>query len=250
MCVKKYAIGYQIQKMKDFKREFDRIWNLISSNENFVLARYADGEVGVMKGHQVNGSDKWTSPSGKTKLGEDLIKTLYHTEPNYFYGISCECCDEESKKFLLGHIKQAKEYITYSNIFVNANYILFIENLKKLNKPITILGNIEGESKKYPFPVDSYVSFGDDCVEVWEEHRDEIRQLLSRNFKRVKNNTFFISVGPMSEVIIDYMFQIAPDNQYVDVGSGLAEFIHGRKTRPYMIEGSAYSKKCCQMEIK
>ena len=49
----------------------------------------------------------------------------------------------------------------------------------------------------------------------------------------------------MSEVIIDYLWSINPSNQYIDVGSAIDEYIHGRKTRPYMYEQSEfYSREC------
>ena len=39
------------------------------------------------------------------------------------------------------------------------------------------------------------------------------------------------------------MYTINKNNTYVDMGSSLDEFTHGKITRPYMIEGSMYSKE-------
>ena len=58
------------------------IWNLISNNENFVHARYADGEVLLMRGTSVNKHtqafvvDKWDAPDKLTLVGKELLETL------------------------------------------------------------------------------------------------------------------------------------------------------------------------------
>ena len=39
------------------------------------------------------------------------------------------------------------------------------------------------------------------------------------------------------------MYKANPKNQYIDVGSSLDEFTHGRITRPYMDVNSPYSNE-------
>ena len=39
------------------------------------------------------------------------------------------------------------------------------------------------------------------------------------------------------------MYNANPNNKYIDVGSSIDEFTHGRKTRPYMDPKSNYSKE-------
>ena len=63
---------------------------------------------------------------------------------------------------------------------------------------------------------------------------------------QIENQTFFVSAGPVSEILIDRMYKANPNNQYIDVGSSLDEFTHGRMTRPYMDLNSQYSKEISQ----
>jgi hypothetical protein len=240
---------------KLFKEDFDNAWNRIESNLPFAHARYADGEICLMKGIPIGGGsqatdvDRWSAPTGITKLGKDLRESLSCVDPYYYYAISCDSSNTEDKQWLLNNIKQDREYVTFANLWINGNYNRFIDRLTTLKKDITIIANENGENKKYPFNVSDYMSFGNDCVNVWEENKGQIMQILGESFNNTSGQTFFISVGPLSEAIIYLLWKLNPRNQYIDVGSALDEFVHGRKTRPYMIEGSFYNKQICEMEI-
>ena len=65
--------------------------------------------------------------------------------------------------------------------------------------------------------------------------------------KKYSGNLFLIAVGPLSEILIDKMYKNNPNNRYVDVGSSLDEWTHGKITRPYQQEGSEYYNKKCSM---
>ena len=56
------------------------------------------------------------------------------------------------------------------------------------------------------------------------------------------NELFFISCGPVSEIIIDKLYRNNPNNTYIDVCSSIDEFVHQYKTRPYMDNNTIYSK--------
>lgn len=240
---------------KDFIKDFDDAWDRIQSNVPFAHTRYADGEICLMKGlpishgSQATDVDKWTAPNKLTRLGKDLLGSLDCVDENYYYAISCDTSSKEDKNWLLNNIKQDRKYITFANLWINGNYNRFIDRVSGLKKGVTMLANQRGENSKYPFKVNDYMSFGDDCVNVWEDNWEEMLKILSSSFDRVSGETFFISVGPLSEVIIYYLWLTNPRNQYIDIGSCLDEFVHGRKTRPYMIEGSYYNKQICEMEL-
>ena len=237
--------------MNSFNSDFIKIWDLIESDIPFAYSRYADGEIAliqgkaIQKGTQATDIDNWSCPNQITKLGIDLKNSLRHEEDNYFYAICCDCCDSTGKKFLLENIKQKREYITYSNLWINSNYKKFIEKIKQIKKPINLLCNQNAKNKNFPFLTKTTLLVPNDCVSVWENESDKIKEKLRTLFLNLKGETFFISVGPMSEVIIDYLWSINSSNQYIDVGSALDEYVHGRKTRPYMHEQSEFYFREC-----
>lgn len=240
---------------KSFKQDFLDAWDRIESNKPFAHSRYADGEICLMRGSpigpgsQATDVDRWTAPDKMTKLGEDLKIALNHTDEEYYYAISCDTSSTLDKQFLLDNIQQDRKFITFANLWINGNYDDFFEKINSLDKSVIIFGNKNGETAKYPFEVEQYLSFGDNCVDTWEQFHQDIKDLLTNSFSECEGKTFLISVGPMSEVLIDHLWKINPKNQYIDMGSALDEFVHGRKTRHYMISESFYNKQICEMEV-
>ena len=78
---------------------------------------------------------------------------------------------------------------------------------------------------------------------VFNAYNEEYVKELLEYITQVENQTFFVSAGPVSEILIHRMYVANPNNQYVDVGSSIDEFTHGYKTRPYMDSNSQYSKE-------
>lgn len=234
--------------MKNFKDEFYKYAEMMKQDKPFALARYADGECAVMKGKSVaNTTDKWQAPNELTQLGIDLKETLSHTEDNYHYGISCQCCDTISKDYLLGMIKQKEDNITYSNLFVNANYHRWIEFIKTLDRHVILIANAEGAGKPLPIlKVDQYFAIPNNCIDFYAKHKDDFIVKLVEGFKDIHGQLVLISAGPLAEIIVHHLYNTNPTNTYIDVGSAVAEIIHGRSTRPYMCDPSSeyYRKEC------
>lgn len=64
--------------------EYDKFWRKILRGENFALARFADGELGLILGHKMQGIDGWsTSGGGVTALGKALRDSLTIDAPNF-----------------------------------------------------------------------------------------------------------------------------------------------------------------------
>lgn len=234
--------------MEKFSADFEYFWSLIESGENFTFARYADGEVMLMKGLPVTQGtqafniDKWSSPSNMTEVGKQLLDTLNHTENNYYYAISAKNDNINDWGFLDTNIKQNKDKITFVNLWINANYKKSLEKYKSLKREVNLICNSNARSQNFPFKVKSITPFPDDCINFWEEnHKDFIEELTSKIIN-INNELFFISCGPVSEILIHNLYKTNPNNAYVDVGSSIDEFVHGYKTRPYMDNNTNYSK--------
>lgn len=237
---------------KDFDYLIDRIF---IKKQHTVFSRYADGELALMMGKEVGNNtqaylkDKWSSPPYKTKLGKDLSKSLKNKSPDKFYGISCGCCDPLGKKIILDNLKiigVGIENITYSNLWINGNYKKFKNVIENINEDVILISNKDGSDKKYPFNVSDFIPVEDDCVNFWENYRDEFLKELYKISQ--KPLLYLVSAGPMSEPIIDFLdaLDINMSGRYIDVGSSLDEYTKGRKTRPYMFEDQIYYNKNCE----
>lgn len=234
--------------MEKFNTDFDKFWDMIEKGDNFTFTRYADGEVMLMNGNAVHHLtqaalvDKWTAPLGMTKVGKDLLKTINHTESNYYYAISAPTDNLGDHNYLKSVIKTTDSNITFVNLWINGNYQLSLEKYKTLTRPVNLICNYRAKKINFPFKVQDFVMFPDDCIRYWDESGDSFIENIKEEFKGKENELFFISCGPVSEIIIHELYENNPNNTYIDVGSSIDEFIHGRKTRPYMEPTSQYGQ--------
>ena len=234
--------------MRDFNKDFEFFTNLILSDKNFAYGRYADGEVrlmlgkGVGAGSQAYNVDKWQAPNQLTKVGRELLESLDHTEDNYYYAISATSDFSGDNTFLDGKIK-VRSNITFANLWINANYQKMKAFYHELKKDVYLICNQKARKESFPFPVAEIFPFPDDCIRYWESYGDNYMEQLGEYVAQVSNKTFFISCGPVSEIIIDRLYKLNPNNQYVDVGSSIDEFVHGYPTRPYMDPSSKYARE-------
>ena len=234
--------------MIKFKEDFNYFWDKIEKGENFTFSRYADGEVMLMNGKLVDEStqafriDKWKSPEKITKVSINLIETLNHTEENYYYAISSKSDNLNDYDFLKKNIKQNNEKITFVNLWINANYNDMKLKLQTLKRDVILICNHKAKKQNFPFNVKDLTPFPDDCINFWENNGDNYINFLTEKYKDFKNELFFISCGPISEIIIHQLYLTNPNNTYIDVGSSIDEFVHGFNTRPYMDERSIYNK--------
>jgi len=234
--------------MEKFNSDFNYFWGLINDNINFTFARYADGEVMLMKGQavsdgtQASSIDKWKAPNTLTKVGEQLLKTLNHVEDDYFYAISSTSDNINDYTFLKNNIKQKEDNLTFVNLWINANYNLMLKNLCSNKREVILICNKDAKKENFPFNVVDMTPFPDDCINFWENNDLSFIDEITKKYSHMNNQLFFISCGPISEIIIDALYKANPNNTYVDVGSSIDEFVHGYKTRPYMDNNSYYSK--------
>lgn len=233
--------------MKDFNEDFKFFIDLIKSEDSFAYARYADGEVALMQGRAIGvGSqafhvDNWMAPNDITKAGKDLLQTLNHVEDNYYYAISSKSDQITDHEFLTSRIKSKN--ITYANLWINANYEKMKTFYENLSKEVYVICNEKAKKQSFPFTVSELFPFPNDCITYWEKWGEDYISQLAEYVAHLKNRTFFISCGPISEIIIHRLYEINSQNQYIDVGSSIDEFVHGYKTRPYMDPNSFYAKQ-------
>jgi hypothetical protein len=231
--------------MSKFDKDFDYYTNLIKSDTNFAYARYADGEVQLMRGNPIGNNsqafmvDKWSSPSGMTLIGEQLLESLNHSEENYHFAISGKSDSISDYEFLTEKIPN--DNLTFANLWINSNYQKMKEFYNSIEKDVYMICNHRAQPQNFPFNVKEIFPFPDDCISYFIDlGEDYITQLLDY-VNQIENKLFLVSAGPVSEILIHRMYQSNPNNQYIDVGSSIDEFVHGKMTRPYMNPQSIYA---------
>jgi hypothetical protein len=237
----------------DFKIELKKLIEKIETKKPICFVRYGDGETMIMNNQSISlrsqaySIDKWHSVGGETKIGNKLKEVLKVNEIEWLFGIPCECCNLPCKNYLISELDVDITQITYANMFVNSNYPYFLDWIKNITEEVVIIANKNGLNNidKFPFKVKEYFPIEDDCVNYYENNSEIFTYNLKNKFKKMNNTLFFISAGPLSEVIIQELWSINKTNRLIDVGSSLDLFIHNKITRPYMEPYSDYYTKKC-----
>lgn len=237
---------------QEFKEDFFEIMRTIVESDSMALSRYADGEANVLKNNTIGNKDGWLYKQDKNLVFRaDLRKALLCTDPNFLYGISCTCCDKPNHDYLLSLIRTGRENLTFSNIFVNANFPLFQEHFLKTlaasKKDIVVCTGKKAKMRDLNerVPVRDFIPVPGNCVVWWEKNRDYIRGLLDLKASQYTNAVFLLAAGPLSEILIHEMWQVNPRNIYVDIGSTLDPFLFRRNSRVYHRGDSEFAKRYC-----
>lgn len=227
--------------------EFDKFWGKIENKENFTLLRFGDGERAIMCGEKVKAQEGWESPGYISELGKALLATLQINKENFFYGISCPCCDNKAYFWYLSRISNNKN-ITFANLWVNSNYKKFIENFTNLKRDAILIANYRAKNQKIGnLNILKHYEVDDDCISFWENNAQKMIEQIKQDFGNQNNLLYVVSAGPMSEPIITELYKSNPNNCYIDFGSSIDKFIHDKQTRPYMDESTLYAKQNCYM---
>ena len=237
---------------QEFKEDFFEVMRMIVESDSMALSRYADGEANVLQNNTIGNKDGWLYKQDKNLVFRaDLRKALLCTDPNFLYGISCTCCDKPTHDYLLSIIRTGRENLTFSNIFVNANFPLFQEHFLKTlaasKKDIVVCTGKKARMRDLNerVPVKDFIPVPGNCVVWWEKNREYIRGLMDLKASQFTNAVFFFAAGPLSEILIHEMWQVNPRNIYVDIGSTLDPFLFRRNSRVYHRGDSEFAKRYC-----
>lgn len=220
---------------------------MILKGDNFALARNADGERAIMLGISVESQEKkWTSPNYISKLGKDIYASLDIDRDNFYYAISCPCCDKEAYYWYKSRIKNKNT--TFANLWINANFRDFRKKFEMIKRDAVLIANYRSKGAKIGnLNIIKHYEIDDDCINFWENKAAKMIDSIKSDFKNSKDLLFVVSAGPMSSPIIKELFLSNPNNTYVDFGSSIDSYYLSAQTRPYQDRHSIFGSRNCYM---
>jgi len=205
------------------KTDLEKIIDLIKKEIPFSLIRFGDGEKNILdnipckrKGFEFNSEH----PMNKLFRSE-LQESLEYKSKNYFVGTN----HPDLKK-------QVKSQNISASLFVNANYLVFLEKMIPIlrKREAILICHIDGKIHKLPFELEKkYTLYNqawlhEDCIE------DYILNYLSL---KKKQRIVLVAGGPFSNVLIHRLWKINKRHIFLDVGSVFDTFLFGKNTRKY-----------------
>ncbi|HEV8644082.1 MAG TPA: hypothetical protein VGR01_00760 [Burkholderiales bacterium] len=237
---------------RQFQEDLEEMFRLIIESDSLALARFADGEASVLKNTTVGNKDGWLYKKDRNLVfRRDLRRSLLCVEQNYLYGISCTCCDKVNHEFFLKSVRAPLEQLTFSNLWVNANYRLFKERflpvVRESKKPVVICSGSKAQISELErdIIIRDFIPIPGNCVDYWEKNRTQIRGLMDLKASQYSNTVFLFAAGPLSEILIHEMWQANPRNIYLDIGSTLDPILFRRRSRAYHNDDDTFVNRVC-----
>ncbi|ORX75408.1 hypothetical protein K493DRAFT_2209 [Basidiobolus meristosporus CBS 931.73] len=244
--------------------EFEMIMELIQCNVPFAFTRWGDGEYFLVSGNsiapgaQAETVDKWIWREDRIGvLGNTMIESLQNPVGMYFYGLPCPFTwNSALPRYLSLGRNISTSRMSYSMIWMGENYpklYKFFQSIQTgtttMKQKVVLLINQSGSDRLEELSKwASHVVFvPDNCAEIFEIPSTRCAWIsYAQSIARLHTDTLFmISAGPLSEVLIYYMYQARPfSNQYVDFGSSLDDVGKGENTRGYSPNSKATTRAC------
>lgn len=241
---------------KGYVEDFFLLLNKLKNKEHFAFTRYSDGEVFVMQNKKVvleadhvevgdirynfgySADDyKQFLPERDSHVKEGLFDSFVFEKENYFVGAgcaNCTCAIGEFIPWLKEHYQNGEEHWTTPNLFVNANYPLFVNHFvpEFKNHKIVMVCSENATFDNLPFEVTKDFRVGKNCI-VNDHHLiEEISDWVTEN--NVEEHVFLFSASSLSEILIHKLFKLSAKNSYIDIGTTLHKWLDLSLERDYL----------------
>lgn len=240
--------------MKTFGGDFLKFYEKIKGHQPFAVSRNNDGEMIILFDEFIDLRTKLNGEfiydpgqADHAYFREKLLESAQYKADNYYVGIACRCCvgDEKHEK-LKALTGQDEEHLTWGNIFVNANYPLYVKNIMPefRNYDIVMVVNNKAIVNNLPF-ADKIVKIFYVGTNAWMADFDLVGKMKRYiEEKKIENHLFLFAAGPFSNILIMECFKSSPNNTYLDIGSTLDNMMNLGATRGYLRGADTLNKVC------
>lgn len=242
---------------KSFRGDLEIFNEKINSCEPFSLVRFGDGEMKIVQGESIDLSAKYNGEHRYipgTPVDEQqravLADSLHYQSNRYFVGIACPCCvGKDNFQQLKDASNQSEAQLTWANIFVNANYKIFIEKTTPLfaTRKIAFVCHEKADLSNLPFTVSRrYSTAGNAWINDHKRLSEELDDFFSSLVGEGNNESWLVlfCAGVLSNILVKEMTVKHPNHSYIDLGSVYDLKMGLGKTRKYL-KGSKNLKKVC-----
>ena len=173
------------------------MFNKLKNGQPFSFSKYADGEWSIIQGHHLNNGEFEFCPQTVSFYRDKLIESFKYKNKNYYVGISCPCCQGNESQKMIDFSEQDTDHLTFANIFVNANYPIYLETFIKQykNHDVHLIANKNSKIENLPFKIEKFYPVG---FSAWTNNYNLINQIKQNN---LSNKLFLFCAGPFGNML-------------------------------------------------
>lgn len=227
----------------DYRKDFDNLKQKLIDSENFAFLRFSDGEGFILYNQYLELSDdgynldgvtgyayygkeehKLFDPNKHSFYRDKLIESLQYVSCNYYKGLpmknSCQVFNGNFDE-IVENAGGDSEYLTFANLWNNANYPRFIEEIVPIlvKKKIIMIVNECANIQRLPFDIKKDFRVGTNCFVNNYDIIEDIKKYIQE--ESIEEHVFLISAASLSNLIVHQLYKEYPNNTYIDIGSTL-----------------------------
>ena len=241
-------------KVPDAASHLQLFLKLAQDNKPYTFVRFSDGEVEILKNHNVSIVQGATEYRGRTfattfpsfdqksfnpkfdqKLRKDLLAAALFTEKGYYKGIPARHNDMiEDRDFMLRLNGGPSESITFSDLFMNSNYLfcksIFFPSLLNYFSNLAVIGNVR-------CVLSGPLSHGN-LIKIPDNFFGQYEKILKDTYQEIESlpigTLVLSSASSLSNTLGHQLRLTRPDLTFIDIGTTLNNWLTLRSnTRAY-----------------
>jgi hypothetical protein len=227
---------------KIFEEELSKIFKKLQNKIPFAFSKYADGEWAIIKGNNIaNGEFSFINDINSSFYRKKLIESFKFKHPNYYVGISCECCQGGEHQKMKLESGQEDDNLTFANVFVNSNYSFYKEKFipEYQNHEIYLVANKNSKIENLPFKLKKFYGVDETAFIINYPLIEEIKK------EQIKDSLFLFCAGPFGNILAHQLFEYNQNNIYLDIGSTLNPWLQSEGFKRGYYNKESYQYQTC-----
>jgi len=217
---------------KSYTEDIIILKNAIESGEHITFSKFSDGEWAVLANTNFNNQEFWFDPENENDKikRKKLIEAIRYNNERYFIGIMCAFVfGLDAHRAMTKISRLPQERLTWADIWVNANYKYYLENIIPLfsTRPVLLFCNENGDINNLPFRPHMVFPVKDNAWEYNWKHIDIAKHVMDQN--SIRDSIVLFCCGPFGNILAYELTMSNPENTYLDIGSTLNPYLKSEK---------------------
>jgi len=234
---------------QDPLNDIEYIFYLIESGIPFTFVRFSDGEMEIIHNNYLEISEKVTKyrniqisnsypshdykyfdPSRDFLFRDELLLSAKYISDFYFKGIAThhnvDAGDTliSDQEILIGFNNRSLRNLTFSDLFLNSNFLIFRKKIKKVLKNISTGYVVANFQSKLNGPLTNFelLPVPNQAFQVFSNLLEEHLKIL---MKAPSKSLILSSASSYSNILGYHLHRIRPDLFFLDIGTSLNDFL-------------------------
>lgn len=234
-----------------FVRFSDGELEILRNNPLSIANGVVTWRLGTLDGKYPEHDNKSFVPERDAVLRADLISSAQYKSEGYFKGVPASNNNAVIDRDYMTQLNGGSvDGLTFSDLFINENYIRFIENILPIfleNSNVMFLANFRADLSKLSDKW-AHLPLQDNAFPNYDEL---IPKLLMELSSVAPGSMILSSASSLSNVLGHKLHEIRPDISFVDVGTSLNPFVGlGEATRAYQTQLLPWTLKNVSRKLK